>query len=134
MMPAPTPKQQARKKRHWASLSPRAFIPPTIGEPSRPPTLAQMLMKPIDTAAADADIDIVGSTQNGDGQNWAKNPMPHSQSITTPNGCPGIRLSARKIPAPSCPVMQCHLRSLKRSDDWPETITPIRPQPETSAR
>src|SRR5262245_9362077 len=109
------------------SSKPRAFISPTTGEPSIPPTLAQMLMNPIDTAAADADIDIVGSTQNGDGQNCAKKPMPHSQTITSQNGCPGTKLLIRQTPAPTCPAMQCHLRSPVRSDDWPEMMTPARP-------
>src|ERR1022692_1350979 len=109
---------------HSVSVYLNVFILPTIGEPSRPPILAQMLMNPIDTAAADADIDMVGSTQNGEGQNRAQKPMQQSQNITTPNGCPGMRLMARNNPAPICPAMQCHLRSPVRSDDCPETKTP----------
>src|SRR5436190_10924867 len=106
------------------SSRPYVFISPTIGEPSSPATLAQILMNPIDTAAAEADIDIVGSTQNGEGQNNAQKPIMHSQNITRPNGCPGIRLMVRNTPAPTCPAMQCHLRSPSRSDDCPETKTP----------
>ena len=48
--------------------------------------LAQMLMKPIDTAAAEADMDIVGKTQNGDCQKKPQKLIKHSQSMTTPNG------------------------------------------------
>src|SRR5438309_6017485 len=109
---------------HVASSSPNVFISPTIGEPSKPPTLAQMLMKPIDTAAADADSDIVGKTQNGDGQNNAQKPIKQSQTRIRPNGCPGKRLMHKNTPAPTWPAMQCHLRSPVRSDDCPETKTP----------
>ena len=64
---------------HCVSEYSNVFILPMIGEPSSPPILAQILMKPIDTAAADADMDIVGSTQNGEGQNKAQKPMQQSQ-------------------------------------------------------
>ena len=71
---------------HMASLHPDAFICPTVVEPMRPAMFAQILITPIETAAADADIDMVGNTQKGDGQKYAQNPMRHSQTIISPNG------------------------------------------------
>src|SRR5690349_1579191 len=86
-----------------------------------------MLMNPMDTAAADAARLSVGSTQNGVYQKFAKNPARHSQANTASHGCPGMTLSVRNVPAPSCPAMQCHLRSPVRSDDQPDSSTPASP-------
>jgi len=71
---------------HMASLHPDAFIWPTVVEPMRPATFAQILITPIDTAAADADIDMVGNTQKGGGQKYAQKPIRHSQIMISPNG------------------------------------------------
>ena len=91
-----------------------------------------MLMTPIDTAAADEVRLSVGSTQNGVNQKFAKKPVRHSHANTAPHGCPGTALSARKVPAPSCPAMACHFRSRVRSDDQPEMSTPASPHRYTS--
>ena len=56
---------------------------------------AHILMKPMDTAAAEAVSVRVGNAQNGDGQKKAAKPVKQSQVITSQNGCPGIVLPAR---------------------------------------
>ena len=59
---------------------------PTIGEPTSPAKLALILMRPIATAAAESDSVSVGSTQNGDGHEKAKNPARHNQPKTSAHG------------------------------------------------
>src|SRR5262245_39439271 len=110
------------------SARPASLILPTTVGPIHPDRFAHMLMKPIDTAAADADSVSVGNTQNGDAQKTAKKPNRHSQENTSPHDWFGSVLSTRKVPVATCPVTQCHLRSPVRSDDCPDNQTPPRPQ------
>ena len=86
-----------------------------------------MLMKPIDTAAAEAVSVTVGNAQNGDAQKNAASPVQNNHVITSGNDCPGIALPARNSAVATCPATQCHLRSPLRSEDCPETYTPTRP-------
>src|SRR3954453_14281389 len=109
------------------SPNPRPFISPIAGEPSRPATLARMLMNPIATAASEADRVSVGRTQNGDGQKKAKNSKTQSQAKTAAHAAPGPMLAARQAPASTWPMLQCHFRSPNQSDDRPETQTPASP-------
>src|SRR4029453_17924826 len=87
-----------------------------------------MLMKPMETAAADAVRVSVGSAQKGDGQKYAANPVRQSHVITTANGCPVIALPARSTAVVAMPPAQCHFRSPVRSADCPEMKTPANPQ------
>src|SRR5512138_1598629 len=86
-----------------------------------------MLMKPMDTAAAEAVSVIVGSAQKGDGQKYAARPVAQSHVMTRGNDCPGIALPASSSAVAICPPTQCHFRSPLRSEDWPETNTPGNP-------
>ena len=113
------------------SPPPASLIMPTTGEPIAPARFPHMLMIPIDTAAADEVSVMVGSTQNGEYQKLAKKPTRHSHANTTPHGCPGTSARVRNSPVPSCPAMQCHLRSPVRSDDQPDTSTPRNPHRNT---
>src|SRR5688572_28898862 len=101
------------------SSYPYRFIVPTTGEPMMPAMLAQMLMNPTATAAADADSVSVGNTQYGGGQANAKNPVTHSQPRIATDDRPGVRLAARAAPVSTIAATQCHFRSPVRSDDHP---------------
>ena len=54
-----------------------------------------MLMKPMETAAAEAVSVSVGRAQKGGGQKYAVKPVRHSHVITTANGWP-VNCAARQ--------------------------------------
>src|SRR5205814_1197793 len=99
------------------SSHPAFFRNPTTGDPTSPARFAHMLMNPTATAAADDVSACVGSTQYGDSQKYAQNPVRQSQVNTTAHGWPGMTLQARKVPARTRLATQCHFRSRVRSDD-----------------
>src|SRR5438552_1342659 len=119
-MMLPRTSQQAKTTRQFPSEKPSVFMRPTTGGPSRPAKLAQILMNPIDTAAAEDDIVKVVNTQNGVGQKNAKKPIRHNQPNTMNSGWPGMRLTAKQTPVNTWPATQCHFRSSVRSEDLPE--------------
>ena len=85
-------------------------------------------MRPTATAAAESDSVSVGSTQNGVGHEKAKKPAKHNQTKTSAHGWPGTTLAVKNTPVNAIPTTQCHFRSPVRSDDWPDSQTPARPQ------
>ena len=107
--------------------TPASCSSPTTEGPIKPAKFALMLMKPIETAAAEDDRVKVGSTQNGEGHDTAKNPTRHNHVMTAAADWPGIAAAPRQTPSDTWPATQCHLRSPVRSEDWPDSQTPPRP-------
>src|SRR5690242_16312529 len=91
-----------------------------IGEPTNPAKFAKMFIVPTAIAAAEGAMAIVGRAQNGVPQKNAANALSESQVMTSGNDWPGMALSVRKKAVPACPATQCHLRSPRLSEDWPE--------------
>jgi len=110
-------KQTDRKSTAMEGDLPADNMYPTSDGPMNPPTFPIVLMKPMDAAAADSPMVIVGNTQNGGDHAHNIMPVMLSQIMVTTKGCPGMVIIANDNPAIIRGIAVCSLRSRSLSDD-----------------